>query len=66
MAQIIRADVLVLSSIYEGLPSVLIEGLACGINIISVRCKNAPEEILLYGDVRAFMNYDAAVIATRS
>ncbi len=40
------AEALVLSSDYEGLPSVLIEGLICGTSIISTDCPYGPAEIL--------------------
>ena len=39
-------DCLVLSSHYEGLPSVLVEGLACAATIVSVDCPSGPAEIL--------------------
>jgi glycosyltransferase involved in cell wall biosynthesis len=44
-----RCDVFALSSEYEGLPSVLIEALACGCNIVSTDCPNGPAEILDHG-----------------
>ncbi len=41
-----RADVLALSSRFEGLPTVVIEGLACGARIVATDCPTGPAEIL--------------------
>jgi glycosyltransferase involved in cell wall biosynthesis len=41
-----RADVLALSSLYEGLPTVLIEALAAGTPIVATDCDSGPREIL--------------------
>ena len=40
------AEALVLSSDYEGLPSVLIEALICGTQVVSTNCPYGPAEIL--------------------
>ncbi len=44
-----QVDVFVLSSLFEGLPTVLIESLACGIPIVSTDCPHGANEILENG-----------------
>jgi len=48
-AYLAKADIFALSSIYEGLPTVLIEALALGTPVVSTNCVSGPSEILADG-----------------
>jgi len=44
-----RASVFVLSSKWEGLPTVLVEALCCGAPVVATNCPSGPREILAEG-----------------
>lgn len=46
-----NAKCFVLSSLYEGLPTVIIEALALGINVVSTNCPSGPYELLEEGKI---------------
>ena len=55
-AYLAKATVFVLSSIYEGLPTVLIEAMALGTSVVSTNCESGPREILNNGEYGELIN----------
>lgn len=49
-AYMARSSIFVLSSAWEGLPTVLIEAMALGIPVVSTNCESGPSEILADGE----------------
>lgn len=59
-----KADILILTSLWEGLPTVLIEAMAFGTNIIATNNLEGAGEILLNGEIGYFVENDPHAIAT--
>lgn len=55
---LVKSDIFILSSKYEGLPNVLIEALALKKFVISTNCPTGPKEILLNGKAGLLVNVD--------
>lgn len=55
---LLTSQILILNSFFEGMPNILLEGLACKIPIISTNCKSGPDEILDNGKYGKLIEVD--------
>lgn len=55
LAWLARADLFVLSSLWEGLPMVLIEALGAGLRVVATDCPSGPDEVLEAGRLGALV-----------
>ncbi len=61
-----NAHVYALSSLYEGLPGSLVQGLALGCNVVATDCKSGPREVLkdgLYGELVKVGDFESLGLA---
>lgn len=61
-----QADVFALSSDWEGLPTVLIEALACGVPVVATDCESGTREILRGGQFGRIVPIDDVAAMTRA